>query len=105
MSIFFRRLRRQRTVPCLFLDVKVFYALCLGDSLAFAADLENHHDSKHEDQSAEESDQGVPDESRDDISHGRNGRAGQGVWHLGRDMVDVVALRAGRGHDRRVGNG
>lgn len=92
--------------PCLLIQTsKFFRALCLGHSLAFAGNLENHHDGKHHNQSAEESDQRVPDESRDDISHGRDSRAGQGIGHLGRDMVDVVALRAGGGHDCRVGNG
>lgn len=106
MSIFFRKQGRQRTVPLSpDSDVKVFRALCLGHSLAFAGNLENHHDGKHHNQSAEESDHRVPDESRDDISHGRDSRAGQGIGHLGRDMVDVVALRAGGGHDCRVGNG
>ena len=68
-------------------------------------DLEDHHDREHDRESADQGNDGIADQAGDDVGHGGNGRAGKGIGHLGRNVVDVVALRAGARHDRCIGDG
>ena len=73
--------------------------LFIGDHL----DDEQGRDGEHDAQ--RQADPDVLDEAGDDEHHKGDGSHGDGIRHLGRNVIEVITLTAGRGHDGRVGDG
>lgn len=80
-----------------------FFRLIFG--LPALQHLDCRNRAERERHTYSQTDDGILYEAGDDEGYKRDGGNRKHVGCLRRYMVDMVALRAGRGHDRRIGDG
>lgn len=77
----------------------------LGRSLPLQGAVQDEDGEQHQHQGDGQGDIRLGDEAGDEIAHKAHRRHGDGVGQLGGDVVHVVTLSAGGGHDGGVGDG